>query len=109
VESLYVQGKLSTEVLEKLGDIKSVEDVSFSSVPAQQIYALSEKIGRGIKMINLERGVFGEDLNLYRVLAACPDCQRLQFTDIHWKFASGPKYGISRSFFKKFKRFTTNI
>jgi len=108
VDTLIINGDLSSECLENVCNIPlPVESVVFDSVPNQQIYTLVEKLGYGIqKSIKIQDDSSG-NLNLYRVLASCPNIESVAVGASVSEH--GPDYDMSPIKFKNYKRFGYNI
>jgi len=113
VKNLIIQNRLSAVCLEKLCGIScSVESLVLESVPAEQTYTLLEKLGRGISKLEicdtmrydaLHETVFSDKLNLYQVLAACPNANSV-LVNTRRAFDTKPTYGLTPKHFENLKR-----
>jgi len=84
--------------------------VTFDAVPASQVYPLVEKLGPGITTLDFSELTGTEDsvrktaekINMYQVLAACPNIESLIFW-INSGLEKGPKFSVKPANFKNMK------
>jgi hypothetical protein len=113
VRGLKIIGSLSPSDIENLSSIECELELTLDCVAAEQMYQLLDRIGQFVKILNIDesicrvqRGIayVKSDIILERVLAACPNLERLGFNTSR-TVVQDKKYNLPPSAFKNYKKY----